>query len=380
MSKIAIIDTLGAHGGSFHFYTFGQAMGLMNNGVDVSLYTNNETPNPRIDKLDFFTYYRNIFASQSRIINGLRWIIGSLLSIFHARIRGISIFHFHIFYSNILVIFNLFLVKILFGKIVVTIHDVNSLSKEEKYSFYYVLMYKLTDLILTHNQFSKEKIIKGCGPMRKKIYIVPHGNYTPFIQLHRDKSKSKSYLGLPDDQKIILFFGMIKEVKGLDVLLRAFREVIDGNSQTILLIAGKVWDNDFSIYQDLIDKNNLASNIILHDHFISHNDVGHYYCASDLVVLPYKRIYQSGVLMMALSYGRPVLVSDLEPFKETLSDNENGFFFKSEDINDLAKKLSLLMADGQNLHRVQKNGNRLVNHRFDWNQIGKLIKKAYQTL
>ena len=380
MSKIAIIDTLGAHGGSFHFYTFGQAMGLINNGVDVSLYTNNETPNPRVDKLDFFTYYRNIFASQSRIINGLRWIIGSLLSIFHARIRGISIFHFHIFYSNILVIFNLFLVKILFGKIVVTIHDVNSLSREEKYSFYYFLMYKLTDLILTHNQFSKEKIIKGCGPMRKKICIVPHGNYTPFIQLFRDKSKSKSYLGLPDDQKIILFFGMIKEVKGLDVLLRAFREVIDGNSQTILLIAGKVWDNDFSIYQDLIDKNNLASNIILHDHFISHNDVGHYYCASDLVVLPYKRIYQSGVLMMALSYGRPVLVSDLEPFKETLSDNENGFFFKSEDINDLAKKLSLLMADGQNLHRVQKNGNRLVNHRFDWNQIGKLIKKAYQTL
>ena len=61
MSKIAIIDTLGAHGGSFHFYTFGQAMGLINNGVDVSLYTNNETPNPKIDKLDFFAYYRNIF-------------------------------------------------------------------------------------------------------------------------------------------------------------------------------------------------------------------------------------------------------------------------------------------------------------------------------
>ena len=80
--------------------------------------------------------------------------------------------------------------------------------------------------------------------------------------------------------------------------------------------------------------------------------------------------------MMALSYGRPVLVSDLEPFKETLSDNENGFFFKSEDINDLAKKLSLLLSDSQNLHRAQKNGNRLVNHRFDWNQIGRLIKNC----
>lgn len=380
MGKIAIIDTLGAHGGAFHFYTFGQAKGLIHHGFDVSLYTNNETSDPKISKLNFFTYYRNVFASQLRIINGLQWVVGSLKSIFHAKFRGVSVFHFHIFYANILVIFNLLLVKLLFGKVVVTIHDVNSLSSDEDNSISYSLMYKLTDLILTHNQFSKQQIITIDKSLARKIYVVPHGNYTPFIQIQQDKSKSKKYLGLPDDKPIILFFGMIKEVKGLDVLLQAFRKVIDINPQTILLIAGKVWNDDFSVYQHLIDENNLASNIILHNHFISHNNVGHYYCASDLVVLPYKRIYQSGVLMMALSYERPVLVSDLESFKETLVDNENGFFFKAEDIDDLAKKLSFLLRDPENLQRVQKNGNRLVNHRFGWNQIGGLIKQAYQTL
>ena len=82
MKKVAIIDTLGAHGGGFHFYTFGQSMGLIHHGFDVSLYTNNETTNPKINKLKFFTFYKNIFKSKLKIINGLRWIIGSLLSIF----------------------------------------------------------------------------------------------------------------------------------------------------------------------------------------------------------------------------------------------------------------------------------------------------------
>ena len=126
--KVAIIDTLGAHGGAFHFYTFGQSMGLINCGVEVSLYTNNETSNPSIKGLKFFSFYKDIFYSKVQIINGFQWIIGSIKSIFHARFSGISVFHFHIFYTNILVLFNIILVKLLFGKIVLTIHDVKSFS------------------------------------------------------------------------------------------------------------------------------------------------------------------------------------------------------------------------------------------------------------
>ena len=126
--KVAIIDTLGAHGGAFHFYTFGQSMGLINSSVDVSLYTNNETANPKIKGLKFFAFYKNIFTRRSNVINGIKWIIGSLFSVFHARFFGGRVFHFHICYTNVLVLFNLFLVKLVSGKVVLTVHDVSSFS------------------------------------------------------------------------------------------------------------------------------------------------------------------------------------------------------------------------------------------------------------
>ena len=74
------------------------------------------------------------------------------------------------------------------------------------------LIYKFTDLILTHNEFSKSEIIKGNANLSSCIYIVPHGNYTPFINIQDDKEKSRKQLGIPIDKKVLLFFGMIKKV------------------------------------------------------------------------------------------------------------------------------------------------------------------------
>ena len=378
--KVAIIDTLGAHGGSFHFYTFGQSMGLINEGVTVSLYTNNETSNPKIEGLKFFSFYNEIFANRSQIKNGLKWILGSIKSILHARFSGISIFHFHIFYTNILVFFNLLLVKLLFGKVVLTIHDVTSFSGKDKSNFITNLVYKLTDLVLTHNEFSKLEIKKVNPNLTPPIHIVPHGNYTPFIKVQSNKTKSRSYLNLPKDKTILLFFGMIKKVKGLEVLLYSLKKVVANNPDVLLLIAGNPWENDFSIYQKIIDQNNLTNHCILHTKFIPYEDVEHYYCASDLVVLPYKKIYQSGVLMMALSYERAALVSDLPPLKEVITDNENGFLFKSEDAESLANKLNEIMADQALLENVRVNGAKLINTKYNWNAIGSLTVNAYKTI
>ena len=99
--KVAIIDPIGAHGSSHHFYLFGQSKGLIKNGLKVSLYTNTETIDPKIKGLNLFTYYKDIFSSKLKIINGLKWIIGSFFSILHARFSCIRIFHFHIFFEHI---------------------------------------------------------------------------------------------------------------------------------------------------------------------------------------------------------------------------------------------------------------------------------------
>ena len=378
--KVAIIDTLGAHGGAFHLYTFGQSIGLINNGVDVSLYTNNDTSNPKISGVKFFTFYKNIFKSKFRVISGIKWIIGTIFSVFHARFSGISIFHFHIFYTNILVLFNLLFVKILFGKVVLTVHDVSSFSNSSNSSIIGKLVYKLTDRIMTHNEFSKSEIINMNANLSSCISIVPHGNYTPFINVQYDKEKSKEQLGIPNNRRILLFFGMIKKVKGLEILLSALKGVIKRNPDVLLVIAGKPWENDFSNYQKIIDKNNLSEYILLHTKFIDQEDVEHYYCASDLVVLPYKKNYQSGVLMMTLSYERPALVSDLPPLKEIISDNENGFLFKTENVSDLTSRINSILSDEVLMEKVRIKGIELISTKYDWGEIGRLTKLAYQSL
>ena len=85
----------------------------------------------------------------------------------------------------------------------------------------------------------------------------------------------------------------------------------------------------------------------------------HYY-SSDLVVLPYKRIYQSGVLMMSLSYEKAVLVSDLEPLTDLIKDNDTGFVFKSEDNYSLSSKLNNILSDKDNLENIRKKGLELI--------------------
>ena len=130
--KVAIIDHLGAHGSSHHFYLFGQAKGLIENSVDVSLYTNSSTNNPEIQDLAFHQFYQNIFNSNNKLTALIRYLFGSIKSHFHARLNSCNIFHYHLFGSSLLVLFNMFLAKLLFAKIVVTIHDVRSFSDNNK--------------------------------------------------------------------------------------------------------------------------------------------------------------------------------------------------------------------------------------------------------
>ena len=137
---------------------------------------------------------------------------------------------------------------------------------------------------------------------------------------------------------------------------------------------------EYKARKKIIDENSLSKNIILHKKFIDYEDVEHYYCSSDLVVLPYKKNYQSGVLMMTLSYERPALVSDLPPLIEVITDNENGFLFASENEEDLTDKIIKIISDKENLEKVRLKGIETVNTKYGWDEIGRLTKKAYQTL
>ena len=83
---------------------------------------------------------------------------------------------------------------------------------------------------------------------------------------------------------------------------------------------------------------------------------------------------------MTLSYGKPALVSDLPPLKEVVTDMETAFLFKTENHVLLAEKLNLILSDTEKLEQVRQKGEELINTKYDWNEIGKQTKQAYQSL
>jgi len=378
--KVAIIDSLGAHGSSHHFYLFGQAKGLSKSGVNVSIYTNNVTKDPNYEGVKFYQFYKGIFGGKSKLFSAIRYIFGSTLSLFHARFNSVKICHYHLFHVNILVFFDFILSKILGMKVVYTIHDVVSFENTRSNDRLSNWIYKRANKIITHNKFSKEIFRAHYKNINTEIDIIPHGNYIPFLEVKEDKKLSRNYLRIPQEKKVLLFFGMIKKVKGLEVLLQAMKKVIANNSDVFLVIAGRVWENDFSIYQKIINDNNLSDYCLIHNKFIPHEDVDHYYASSDLIVLPYKRIYQSGVLMMSMSYEKAVIVSDLPPLIEVVEDMKTGFVFESENSESLSEKLNRILSDTNKLEEVRIEGSNHIKSKYDWLEIGKEMKKSYQSI
>ena len=84
--------------------------------------------------------------------------------------------------------------------------------------------------------------------------------------------------------------------------------------------------------------------------------------------------------MMTLSFERPALVSDLSPFKEIILDNENGFIFKSENVNDLTLKLNRILSNKELIEKVRNKGSELIKTKYDWVEIGKLTNQVYQSV
>ncbi len=122
------------------------------------------------------------------------------------------------------------------------------------------------------------------------------------------QSEARKHLGISEDKKLLLFFGFIRPYKGLDLLLRALKEIKDPSVQ--LLVAGEFYE-DANTYKTLIDELGIRDKLILKTDFIPDSEVKYYLCAADVVVQPYKNATQSGVTPLSYHYEKPMIVTNV---------------------------------------------------------------------
>jgi glycosyltransferase involved in cell wall biosynthesis len=197
------------------------------------------------------------------------------------------------------------------------------------------LLIKLSDVFVAHSSEAKNAINQIYHIPEEKIYVIPHGNYDFYETL--DTLQSKKEMGL--EGFVILYFGMIRQYKGVPILVKAF-DLLPEDIAAIsnLVIAGEDWGDDPDLHQ-AVAGSRYKDRIVFRPQFIPDESVAQYFSASDLVVLPYLRSYGSGVANIAVAQGKPIILSNVETLYESFNRYDGSDFFPVGDSAALRDSL-----------------------------------------
>lgn len=299
---------------------------------------------------------------------------------------------FHIQWPNKFVYFdrtilNLYF-KLLGKRLIHTAHNINSGERDENDNILNRLslrfMYKITDQIIVHTEKMKSQLINDFNVRQTKIYVIPHGinNAVPYTDITQEQAKKN--LNIPGNKKVLLFFGNITIYKGLDYLLHALGNLKHRDDNLCLLIAGrKKVDNAYwESIENIIRKEKLESFIVKHIKYIPDSEIEFYFKSADVLILPYKNIFQSGILFIAYRFGLPVIATDVGSLREDIIEGKTGYICRPQDPIDLTEKIELYFK-GDLYRNLEANRYKIIeyaNEKYSWEKIGEKTCYLYEKL
>jgi D-inositol-3-phosphate glycosyltransferase len=300
---------------------------------------------------------------------------------------------FHILWLNKFEVFDrtmlMLLYKLLGKKLVFTAHNVNTRKRDGRDSWVNRLtlraMYWLLDHIFVHTELSKEELLRDYRVAADKVSVIPHGlnTYVPDTALSR--AEARASLGLEADERVVLFFGLIAPYKGLDLLLDAVKVLASWNDRPRIIVAGSAKrrsDPYWPTLKSRLESEELFSRVLVKDHFIPENEVAILLKAADVLVLPYRAIYQSGPLLLAYRFGLPVIATKVGSFDRDVISDVTGFLCEPEDPEDLARAIQRYFASRLYGDREasQEQVRRIGREKYSWDGIARTIEEVYARL
>ena len=356
--NIAIIDPVGRKAG-LDYYDLSLAISLKNQYCRVKVYSNfADNKNESFVKNHFhFTFKKSFF-------NSFYLFKEYLIALIKSRADKTEIVILHLFHSSF-IDYLLITLTYFFGfRICLIIHDIESLLEQSGKSWIQNCCHK-SSYIVVHNSLSYDELLKKISSTEKeKVCIIPHGNFIGLNEITNTIETAK-YFNLDSNKIYLLFFGMIKKSKGLEVLIESLKDI---PSNVHLIIAGRTRNISFNHYENTINELNLSSRLHPVIRYITNDERNMLFNFSDLVVLPHRKIYQSGVLLKAMSYGLPVIASDLPANKLIINEN-NGVLFNTGNASDLAQKINELIMDEEKRKSMAENAKEFVKINNDWENI-----------
>ncbi|MBQ7222662.1 MAG: glycosyltransferase [Bacteroidales bacterium] len=170
--------------------------------------------------------------------------------------------------------------------------------------------------------------LKALDKHDKPKVLQPHPVYDQFGPI-LSREEATAHLNLAPDTKYVLFFGFIRDYKGLDRLMEAMADKRLKELDIKLIVAGEFYEDEKK-YKGLAESAGIESRILWHTEFIPDSDVKYYFCAADIIAQPYKTATQSGVTQIAYHFEKPMLVTDVGGLAEIVPDGKAGYVVQPE--------------------------------------------------
>jgi glycosyltransferase involved in cell wall biosynthesis len=384
------ISLLRGRGGD-DYYELCLLSGLLSNGLQVDYLAGDPVKDAPVLRHDHVSFYnlRGSANPDSPMAEKIVRVLKYYVRLLHYAARTDAKI-FHILWLNRFVYLDRTLLtmyyKALGKRLVFTAHNVNAGSRDGTDSLLNRLtlrfMYRRLDHIIVHTEKMKQQLLEEFGVQEGNVTVLPCGINDMVSATDMTRAEARRLIGLGESERVALFFGVITPYKGLEVLLRTIAGFKSRQEPVKLIVAGKV-DRGFEDYGNelraLIEEHGLRDWIVDRIGFIPDKDLEIYFKVADLLVLPYRSIYQSGVLFLAFRFGLPVIASDVGSLRDYVTEDRTGFVFRPGDADDLARAIrqyfdSPLFRD---LERTRKEIIEYAAREYSWDAIGRKTAAIY---
>jgi len=387
-AKVALLT-----GGGDKPYALGMASALTSQGVVLDFIGSDELKSPELlnDPHVRFLNLRGDQRSNVGAAKKLRRVMAYYLRLLsYAATAEAKVFHilwnnkFQFFDRTLLMLYY----KLMGKRLALTAHNVNAGKRDSNDSrlnqLSLKIQYRLSNHIFVHTEKMKSDLVAEFCIPENKVSVIPFGINNTVPNTSLSTVEAKRQVGVSTSDKTLLFFGNIAPYKGLEYLVEAFTEVVRRDASYRLIIVGKpkgTWDY-WKRIQQAIARSGIGDRIIGKIKYIPDEQTEWYFKAADVLILPYTRVFQSGVLFLGYAFGLPVIAADVGPLKDEIIEGKTGLVFKPQDSSDLAKTIEEFFSS-QLFRELESRRARIkeyANERYSWNKVAAITTKVYSNL
>ncbi len=338
--RIAIVDPVGRKAGMDR-YDLSLGRCLRRAGHSVSVFSNFTLSG---DGVVSFALFR---TPGGRLLSFVATLSGLYRSLRRCRRSSFDYVVLHFFKGGLADVFAALFCRLAGLRTILVVHEVTPVDGPRWRPFRRATLHLHRGVRLVHNVFTRQELIRLLGdPAAPSTFIVPHVAYEC-----PDASPLPPSLQPWSARPFLLFFGQWKRSKGLDTLLAALS--LPGGRSWHLVLAGRPRDLPDGHVRRQIRILGLSDRVTIHARAMDDAERDFLFRHADAVVVPYLRGYQSGVMITAMSCGRVVIASDIEPHRELIRDGESGYLFKAGDPESLAGVIGRLPGPGVSRARIE---------------------------